>query len=369
MPEPLSRARDESLLTPESDPEQPVSLLSLVNVLLRRRWLVAACTLVGLLLGGKSKVFAHRTYTSTTTFVPAAARTPSNLSGLAAQLGIGVQASDPSQSPQFYLELLTSREVLRPVVQEKFSVKAPTGIVSRNLVQWYGLDAKSPDRATSEAISELRSRLDLKTSFKTGIVTLQVTDASPLIAQEINRRLLEQVSRFNEARRQQRAAAEREFTASQLAESDAQLRFAERRMREFLELNRQFRAPKLSLEQERLQRDVQMRQELYTATAQAYQQIKIEELRNAPSISIIEPPELPVLPNARGLAKAVILGALVGFMIGVLLAILREYFLKTQMVRPEEGREFRALKRAFWADLRSPISALRRKGPRASASG
>jgi len=367
MSEHVPRSRDEAIVSSEGDPEQPVSLLSLVNVLLRRRWLIALCTLVGLLLGAKSKAFSGRSYTSTTTFIPVAARSPSNLSGLAAQLGIGVQTTDPSQSPQFYVELLTSREVLRPVVLEKFSARTPTGIVSRNLVQWYGLDAKPAATATSEAIRELSERIELKTSFKTGIVTLRGTDASPVVAQEINKRLLVQVSLFNEARRQQRAAAEREFTASQLAESDAQLRASERRMRDFLELNREYRAPKLSLEQERLQRDVLMRQELYTATAQAYQQVKIEELRNAPSISIIEPPDLPVLPNPRGLAKAIVLGALVGFMIGVLLAILREYFLKTQMIRPEEGREFRALKRAFWADLRSPLSAFRRRKPRAAS--
>jgi len=364
MPEHVSRSRDDASLSPEGDVEQAVSLLSLVNVLLRRRWLIAVCTLIGLLLSGRSKVFSDRTYTSTTSFVPAAARAPSNLSGLAAQLGIGVQAGDPSQSPQFYVELLTSREVLRPVVLQKVSVKTPTGIVATNLVEWYGLNEKAPENATSEAINELRNRLDIKTSFKTGIVTMKATDASPLIAQEINRRLLEQVSLFNEGRRQQRAAAEREFTASQLAESDAQLRTAERRMSDFLELNREFRAPKLALERERLQRDVLMRQELYTATAQAYQQVKIEELRNAPSISIIEPPELPVVGNARGLAKSIVLGALVGFMIGVLLAILREYFLKTQAVRPEEGREFRALKRALWSDLRSPLSAMRRGKPK-----
>ncbi|HXG72786.1 MAG TPA: Wzz/FepE/Etk N-terminal domain-containing protein [Gemmatimonadaceae bacterium] len=356
------------MLPSEGDAEQPVSLLSLVNVLLRRRWLIAVLTLAGLLLGAKSKAFSGRSYTSTTTFIPVASRAPSQLSGLAAQLGMGAQPGDPSQSPQFYVELLTTPTVLRPVVLEKFSVQTPTGIMSRNLVQWYGLDAKPAEQATSEAIRTLSQSLEVTTSFKTGIVTLRATDASPLIAQEILRRLLVQVSLFNEARRQQKAAAEREFTASQLAESDAQLRASERRMREFLELNREFRAPKLSLEQERLQRDVVMRQELYTATAQAYQQIKIEELRNAPIISIIEPPALPVVPNARGLAKATVLGALVGFMIGVLLAIVREYFLKTQIVRPDEGREFRALKRAFWADLRSPLSAFRRKKPRAAAS-
>jgi uncharacterized protein involved in exopolysaccharide biosynthesis len=280
---------------------------------------------------------------------------------LAAQLGISADAGDAGQSPQFYVELLSSREILRPVAESQFRVIKEGRPVLIDLVTWYGLAGKPRPKALEDAIRELRGRITAAPSLKTGIVALSVVDASPVISQAIASRLLAQMARFNEMRRHQSASAEREFTATQLAESDAQLRAAENRLKSFLELNRQYAtSPTLSLEQERLQREVAMRQQLYTSTALAYQQVKVDELRDAPTISIIEPPEIPTTPNPRGLLKAIVLGTLVGLTLGALLAFLREYFANAQALTPDEGEEYRALKRALWQEIRAPFRALKR---------
>jgi uncharacterized protein involved in exopolysaccharide biosynthesis len=314
-----------------------------------------------LLLAAQSKVFAPRGYTSTATFIPVATKMPTSLTGIAAQLGIGLSTADAAESPQFYIELIQSREILTPVVQSTFQIPTDNGVKSATLIQWYGLANRPRSVANAEAIKELTKRMVTGTSLKSGVVTVSVTDASPVVAQQIIARMLDQVTRFNESRRLEKAAAEREFTASQLAETDAALRAAETRLRDFMELNRVRVSPALQLEQDRLQREVNMRQELYTATAQAYQQVKIEELRNARSISIIESPEVPPIPNPRGVLKATLLGSLVGFLVGSLLALFREYVQRTRLVRPREGEEFRALRRALWQDLRSPLKSFRRR--------
>ena len=361
IPEQPGWTRDESARPLEDAGDQPVSLLSLLNVLLRHRWLVAACTLLGLVLAAQSKIFSKPGYTSTATFIPVATQAPSSLGGLAAQLGIGLSTAAAAESPQFYMELLGSREILTPVIQSVFQIPTGAGVKNENLIQWYGLDDKPRALATAEAMRELTKRTVTGASLKSGVVSVSVTDASPVVAQQIVSRMLDQVARFNEERRREKAADEREFTAGQLAESDAALRAAEGRLRDFMEINRVRNSPALSLEQERLQRDVSMRQELYTATAQAYQQVKIEEMRNARSISIIESPEVAPIANPRGLLKATILGAFVGLLIGSLLALFREYLIKTRLVRPREGEEFRALKKALWQDIRSPIRSFRRR--------
>jgi uncharacterized protein involved in exopolysaccharide biosynthesis len=351
---------DQLELTERDSSDRPVSLLSLINVLLRRRWLVGSCAILGLVLAGEPKLFSSRTYTSTATFLPVSTRRASNLSGLAAQLGISSDIGEAGQSPQFYVELLSSREILRPVAESRFGVFKDGRPVSIDLVDWYGLADEPRAKAVEGAIRELRKRISATPSLKTGIVSLSAVDASPLMAQTLASRLLAQMARFNETRRYQSAAAEREFTATQLAESDAQLRAAENRLRSFLELNRQYTvSPTLSLEQERLQREVTMRQQLYTSTALAYQQVKVDELRNAPTISIIEPPEVPTTPNPRGLLKAMLLGAIVGLTLGSLFALLREYFANAQALTPHEGEEFRALKRALREELRAPFRAVR----------
>jgi uncharacterized protein involved in exopolysaccharide biosynthesis len=279
---------------------------------------------------------------------------------LAAQLGISADVGEAGQSPQFYVELLSSREILRPVAESRFSVFKDGRPLTIDLVEWYGLSDQPRPKALEAAIRELRKRITSTPSLKTGIVSVSVVDVSPVMAQTLASRLLAQMARFNEMRRYRSAAAEREFTATQLAESDAQLRAAENRLRAFLELNRQYTiSPTLSLEQERLQREVTMRQQLYTSTALAYQQVKVDEMRNAPTISIIEPAEIPTTPNPRGLVKGMLLGAIVGLTLGALLAFVREYFANAQAVTPEEGQEFRTLKRALRDDMRAPFKALK----------
>src|SRR2546423_345239 len=77
----------------------PMSAIAMANVLLRHRRLITITTAIFFLGAFAASIAATRTYTSTASFAPVAQRTPSNVAGLAAQLGIQTGGSDPSQSP------------------------------------------------------------------------------------------------------------------------------------------------------------------------------------------------------------------------------------------------------------------------------
>jgi uncharacterized protein involved in exopolysaccharide biosynthesis len=65
---------------------------------------------------------------------------------------------------------------------------------------------------------------------------------------------------------------------------------------------------------------VTMRQGLYNGLAQAYETAKIEEVRDLPLITIIEPPELPLAPEMHNGLRKTMIGILVGIAIGIFLA-------------------------------------------------
>src|SRR3989449_10842302 len=104
--------------------------LDLVNALLRRWRLVAGLPLLAAILTAIVVLLLPPRYTATVTFVPEQ-RTPTRgagagggaggggLVGLAGQLGIPL-GMDPTQSPRFYAEVLTSRELLARVLLTKF---------------------------------------------------------------------------------------------------------------------------------------------------------------------------------------------------------------------------------------------------------
>ena len=106
-----------------------------------------------------------------------------------------------------------------------------------------------------------------------------------------SRPILDLVHTFDLTTRQTQAGAERRFSGERLAELTGELRDAEDTLKSFLIENRVFsNSPALQFEHDRLQRAVTMRQELVTSLAQAYERARIEEVRNTPVITLIDPP-------------------------------------------------------------------------------
>jgi len=342
--------------------ESPViSLLGLITVLLRNRVLIArviglvalAVIVTGLLL--------PRSYTATASFIPQSRRSPlSTVSGFAAQFGLALP-DDANQSPAFYVDLLKSREILGAVVQRSYRVPSDTGIENGTLVQLFRGAGRNDGERRESAIRRLRRLMSISAVARTGVVGFSVRARSAPLAEQISWQLLDQVNKFNLETRQSRAAAERRFTERRVEEVKGELREAEDRLQEFLQGNRDFRnSPVLLFQHDRLARDVGMKQQLYTTLAQAYEQAKIDEVRDTPVITMIERPEAPVRPDSRRLATKGFLALIVGGLLGFVLAFAREALRNTELGGSEELEQFVMLKKEALDDLRHPLRATRR---------
>ena len=303
------------------DPE-PLGGLALV-AFFWKSWRTIAITTV--LVGGfffLKTILAPRTYTVGTALMPDARGTAPSVSGFAAQLGLPVSGGDPTQSPQFYLELLSSDAVLRGVANAHYDFPGRGKSTAKSLAEYYGID--SSPHTTDDVIKRLRSRLNTSVSLRTGVILASVSANDPGVAFQITNAIIEELNRFNTERRRSRAGAEKEFAERRLAETNAALRAAEDRLQGFLQTNREFRSSVgLTLEQDRLSRDVVMRQQLYTAAAQAYEQAKMEQVRDTPVLTVLEPPRVPTLPDRRGLVKTTLVGIIFGAVLGVLFLLLK----------------------------------------------
>ena len=103
-----------------------------------------------------------------------------------------------------------------------------------------------------------------------------------------------------------------------------------------------------------------MRNQIYTTMLSAYEQARIEEVRNLPVITVLESPELPIDPNPRGGARKTAIGLLLGFVLGCILAFLRDRFVRTRATGSDEFLEFAALKREAIGDITHPWRPLTR---------
>jgi len=277
--------------------------------------------------------------------------------GLAAQFGFSVVGNQSAESPAFYLELLKTHDMLNAIAGAGYPLGngAGTGPLERA----YGIAGPSPTLARESAIRRLAQQTHSSASAKTGIVNVAVTTPSRELSTQIAQQVLVQLRRFNTERRQTEATSEREFAEARMVEGKQELTQAEGRLEGFLQVNRDYRnAPRLVFEEDRLARDVAMRQQLYTSLAQAYEQAKLEEVRQTATLTVLQPPILPVSADPRGLIRRALFALLFGLMVGVLFAYIRQYAEKARTNEVDEYSEFRALKRDAIADFRHPLRSI-----------
>ncbi len=352
------------------DSDSGLSTLALVNALLRRRLLVAGMPLLAVAVLAAVTLPLPRKYVSSTAFMPQGPDTRSRMAGLAAQFGIAIPSAEPGQSPAFYVELIQSREVLLSLLQSRYAFTVNGERHAGTLVELLKSRGNDSARRVEDGLERLRRALDPARSRETNIVNVSVETKWPPLSQEILVRLLKKLNDFNLSTRRTQAANERAFVERRLDEAASELRVAEERLRQFQRENRQYASsPDLTLEYERLQRQVSLRQQLYTTLAQSFEQARIDEVRDTPVLTIIAEPNLPALPASRRLLVKSVLAAAAGLVLAVLIVV------ADVLVKPHEPNlesdleEFRALRRDAFADLRNPFRPIGRalRGRRAAS--
>jgi uncharacterized protein involved in exopolysaccharide biosynthesis len=326
------RTADDEIRSGDTD---ELSLLGILAFLMQNRRLVLGVGIGLAAIVGTLALLGKRTYSSTARFMPETSESSlSQLSGLAATFGVSVLPTEEGASPSFYSELLQSRDVLRETVETRYAFRVGADSMRGTLVDLFRIRGTSPEVRRDLAAKVLLKSTDVTVDHETGTVDLKVKTPWAELSQEVASRMIELVSDFNLHRRQTKAGAERRFVEARVAEARDSLRAAEERLEGFLQRNRVYQtAPQLQFEHDRLQRAVTMQQQVYTTLAQSYEAARIDEVRNTPVITVVEPPDLPPKPDSRlALVKALLAGIL-GLAIGACLAAARRAFARAPAAR------------------------------------
>ena len=349
--------------------EDEISLFALGSVLLQNRWRIVRWAFLGGMLAALTVLLKGLTWTASASFVPQGADGgQAGLRSLAGQFGVAISggAASATQSPEFYADLLTSRVILGPIVDDTLVVVEKDGapLAVLELLEVEGAD---PAELREEGIQALDESIRISVERTTGVVTVSVKTAWPSVSLAITERLIEQVNRFNLQTRQSQAAEERRFVEDRLATQRRSLVEAEGRLGAFLEANRQFaNSPQLTFEFERLQREVGLQQQVLVGLAQSYEEARVREVRDVPVITVIESPNLPARRDPRGVLPRGFLGAVVGALLVVLVAFTGDTFARRRAKGDQEAARFAAL----LAETRGDLTRwMRRRQPAEKRSG
>lgn len=322
------RARESSEAAPSDPmPEGAVSLADLVGPV-RRRWrLVAACSLAGGLLAAVVSLLLPAVYTAQTSFTPVASSQGvsgglSSLVGLASQLGLSGLTSGGTLPPEYFAEVLRSRSILEATLQSKFPT-SDSAAVERPLLDILVVDGPSPRARMEQGTWALDGLILASVDKRTGVINLRVKSHSPVVAAGVANRMVQLLDEFNLDRRQVQSREQRRFTGERTQQAQEELRAAEAALLRFLQSNREYAgSPLLEYQNNRLQRDVQVKQEIYLTLTKAHEEARIAEVRDIPVLTIIDEAVPPVLRSSPRRKLNTMVGLLLGGMVGLVVVLL-----------------------------------------------
>lgn len=325
----------------DSLPDDEVSLFTRVNTVLQNRRQIAQWAGVGAILATLSVVNSPAMYKASASFVPQGGDAGrSGLAGLAGQLGVTLSTSNQALTPDFYVSLLRSRELLGSVAHDTFTVRE---LGSKRIALLDLLKVKEGSLAHREELG-VRLLTDLTTAIadrKTGVVRLEVKTRWPSVSLGIATNLVVGVNGYNQRTRQTQAMAERKFLQRRLESANSDLREAENRQERFLTNNKQLNlSPQLKFENDRLARNLVLQQQVVTSLTQAYEDAKIREVRDTPVITMLESPTVRTEPEPRGRTRRIAFGFLLGAIAGIVAVFVRAMAVNIRKRGDVDGEAF-----------------------------
>lgn len=290
----------------------------------RRRWrVVVLCAGVCGFLAAVISLILPSVYTAQTTFTPVASSQSlsgglANLMGLAGELGLSSITGGGNLPPEYFAEVLHSRSILESTLESQFPTSRDSAAPRRMLLDILEIKGKTPRGRIEDGVKELDDHILASVDKRTGVVNLRVKARSPVVAAAVANRMVELLDEFNQNRSQFQSREQRRFTGERMQQAQGELQGAEAAMLQFLQANREYRgSPLLEYQWSKLQRDVQVKQEVYLSLAKAYDEARIAEARDIPVLTIIDNAVPPTRRSFPRRTLNTLLGMIVGGLIGL----------------------------------------------------
>jgi uncharacterized protein involved in exopolysaccharide biosynthesis len=332
-------------------PREETSLLAFVSILLLHRRVIITCGLAGTALFGAMAATSAERYVSRASFVVRGNNSPVEVPGGNAALRAFAQSSEFSQSVNFYSDLPKAKSIALPVAEKTYTTADGQ---KKTLAQIYEIEETDPRKATTLAAERLIDDVASTIYSRSGVIGMTVKSTDPAVAQQLAVNILAELNAYGGTRRQQQAVEERRFIEKLLADARGRLDRAEEDLAAFQRSNREYeQSPTRRLAFDRLSRNVNMQQQIYTAMQQAYEQARIEEVRDPSALNIVEPPDVPAEPEREAALRRTLLGLVGGLLVGIVIAFLRQRAAESRIERTSGYLRFSEALRS-WEEPRIP---------------
>jgi len=267
-------------------------------------------------------------FSATTMFYPET-RMPSNLpaslAGIASQFGVSLGSAQSQQGTDFYVQLLSARWLLTRLLETRFAADS-TGQDSLELLAQLKIRGRTRAQALDKGVKRLRNLMEVSIDRKTGVAAVTVQAPRPDLATGVAAECLRLLDYYNLQTRRSQAKERRRFVDGRVAEVNGVLTALEDTLRRFYETNREWQTtPRLRFEEQRLNRRVQVQQQLLISLMEDLESAKIAEVNDVPVITVVDPPVPPIRKSWPKRWLIVVAAWLLSFMAFAAVVVAREY--------------------------------------------
>jgi len=268
------------------------------------------------------------------------------LAGLASQFGVNVpmESTADLSSPSLYPELLRSRTFAEKILDKEFYVDKYGKKLSLLAILTHGNEAPNvgQERLIASAVNTLNDEVlafdqDPKSTFS----VIKVTAEDPIFAKELADVVLAELETLNRYYKSETVNEKTAFIENRIKSVEFELESSEKDLKDFNERNRQISSPALQLEQERLERNVEVQKGIYLTLKQQLELAKIEGVQETSVVQVLDTPQIAQGPSNKKIVLSLILSILFGGGLGVLFAYIRSFLESKDM---GERKKFRRIK-------------------------
>ncbi len=372
-------------------------------VIARQRRVIVVSVLVALVVGVVVALLSPKSYVAEAKLAPSS--TGSTSGALSALRSFGLSLGEGEiVSPSVYPDIVGSPDFLLALARDTFYIAEEGRRMT--LVEYYGRrnwlsyvnplnwlrsllssGEETPMRdlysgalifPTEEEYAAIRALQDIVgVSQQTGgllgndvgALSLRAETEDPYLSAAIVERAIRHLQAAINRIKTEKARQDLEFLERKFAQVEAELRQAESELARFLDANRNPQTAQLRAEMERLQRQVSFKEQLYRELQLQKTQAEIQVQKEAPVLSIVQPPVPPDEPSGTSRKLIVLLFLFLGVFVGLALAFVNHWLSRPPADDKERRKveEVRALFRpaTWWGEVKALVNGRGGQGEKA----
>jgi len=315
--------------------DDEIDLRALIKVIWAGRKFILTVTGVITFIGLLYALLATPYYKSTLTLYPASSETGTlgQLQGIAATFGMNVGGSETNynipdvvksrrirkmileqhwitEKYNYPIDLVTFWEIndttgisINPILWVKNVLAAPTGSEEDIVIGW-----------EEEVLERLKDLISVSEDRKTGLIRIDVLLEEPQLSADVANYIAKAANNYIQDENSFEASRDRNFIEERLTVLKDELNQAENNLKEFRQENRRIAdSPELQLEQGRLLRQVEMKQQVYITLQQQLELARIDEVRQTPVIHTLDIAEAAIKKDKPKRIIIVLLSLILGW--------------------------------------------------------